>query len=269
MKSAASAAGSLLAPDWPDAPPTLRALCTLRAGGVSRGPWQSFNLARHVGDDPVAVAANRATLRHAAALPAEPLWLEQVHGVDVVVHRGTLPATPPRADAAVAFEPGRVCVVMTADCLPVVLVDHAGTRVGVAHAGWRGLVGGVLESTVRALGVPPAELCAWLGPAISQAAFEVGDEVREAFVRKETRHEAAFARNAAGRFQADLYLLARQTLARVGVERVHGGDRCTSTEHTDFYSHRRDAGRTGRMATIAWLAAPGQHDLVARSLVIQ
>ena len=240
-------------PDWRDAPPNLRALSTRRGGGVSVGSYASFNLARHVGDDPAAVEANRAILRNGASLPAEPLWLEQVHATGVVEHRGDEPAAPPRADAAVAFEPGRVCVVMTADCLPVVFGHRAGMCVGVAHAGWRGLAGGVLEATIDALRCRPAELIAWLGPAIGQDAFEVGEEVRDAFVANDRAHVASFVPNAAGRFQADLYELARTTLARAGVRSVSGGGHCTSTETADFFSFRRDGGRTGRMATLAWL----------------
>jgi YfiH family protein len=243
-----------LLPEWPDAPANARALSTRRDGGVSVGAYASFNLAQHVGDDPDAVAANRAILRRTAALPAEPLWLEQVHGADVVEHAGAAAAAPPRADAAVAFAPGRVCAVMTADCLPVVFVDRAGTRVGVAHAGWRGLVGGVLEATIGALHCMPSELVAWLGPAIAQRAFEVGEEVRDAFVGKDADNVAAFVPNANGRFQADLYLLARNTLARAGVHSTSGGGRCTSAEPEQFFSFRRDGGRTGRMATLAWLA---------------
>lgn len=253
MSPVGSIASSWLSPEWRDAPANVRVLSTLRSGGVSRGPYAGLNLARHVGDDADAVAANRAWLRSAAGLPSEPLWLEQVHGTEVVEHAGTSPDAPPRADAAVAFAPSRVCVVMTADCLPVVFVDRAGTRVGVAHAGWRGLVGGVLEATVAALRSAPDELVAWLGPAISPSSFEVGPEVRAAFVHKAAEHEAAFVPNAAGRYQADLYLLARQTLARAGVTRVSGGDRCTSAEPEHFYSFRRDGARTGRMATLAWL----------------
>jgi YfiH family protein len=243
-----------LLPDWRDAPANVRALSTRRVGGVSAGAHASFNLARHVGDDTEAVVANRAILRRATGLATEPLWLDQVHGRAVVEHRGELPAVPPRADAAVAFERGRACVVMTADCLPVVLVDAEGTRVGVAHAGWRGLVGGVLEATIAALQCPPDGLLAWLGPAISQRAFEVGPEVRDAFVDRDRVHAAAFTPNAAGRFQADLYQLARQALARAGVASVSGGGRCTSCEPDEFYSFRRDGGCTGRMATLAWLA---------------
>jgi polyphenol oxidase len=245
-----------LLPDWVHAPVNVRALSTRRAGGVSEGSYASLNLARHVGDDAVAVEANRAILRATAGLPGEPRWLEQEHGTDVIEHRESQSGPPPRADAAVAFEPGRVCVVMTADCLPVVFVDRAGTRVGVAHAGWRGLAGGVLEATIEALRVAPSELLAWMGPAIAQPAFEVGAEVRDAFVGKDPAHEHAFVPNAQGRFQADLYELARRTLARAGVSDVSGGGRCTQAEPAEFFSFRRDGGKTGRMATLAWLVPP-------------
>jgi YfiH family protein len=240
-------------PDWTDAPANVRALSTRRAGGVSTGTYASFNLAQHVGDDPATVVANRAILGSLAALPSEPLWLEQVHGVHVVEHAGAPVSSPPRADAAVAFAPGRVCVVMTADCLPVVFTDRGGTRVGVAHAGWRGLSGGVLDATIAALRVAPHDLLAWLGPAIAQPAFEVGPEVRDAFVAKHAAHADAFVPNAQGRLQADIYAVARTTLALAGVTRVSGGGRCTYDERDDFYSYRRDGGRTGRMATLAWL----------------
>lgn len=236
--------------DWP-APGRVRVLATLRTGGVSAAPYDSFNLAQHVGDDPARVAANRASLRERGGLPDEPLWLNQVHGCAVVIHDGPQ-ASPPTADAAVAFEPGRVCAVMTADCLPVVLADRAGRRVGVAHAGWRGLAGGVVEATVQALGVPAADLVAWLGPAIGQAAFEVGPEVRAAFVQRLPAAEAAFLPGAPGKFQADLYALARAVLAQAGVADVHGGGWCTATDRERFFSFRRD-GHTGRMATLAWL----------------
>jgi YfiH family protein len=266
MRGVSSTQGSWLTPEW-TAPPGVRALSTLRGGGLSAGHYASFNLAAHVGDDPELVRANRALLRAAAELPGEPLWLEQVHGIDVAEHRGDHDAAAPtRADAAVAFSPGRVCVVMTADCLPVVFADRAGTRVGVAHAGWRGLVGGVLEATIAALQVPPDQLVAWLGPAIGPAAFEVGAEVRAAFVARAAEHEAAFVRNATGRFQADLYQLARQALRRAGVTRVSGGGRCTSSEAAEFFSFRRDGGRTGRMATLAWLE-PGHREVRAEPVL--
>jgi YfiH family protein len=258
-----------IVPEWPSAPGRVRALSTLRCGGgVSKEPYASLNLGLHVGDDPRAVQANRAWLRAAADLPAEPLWLEQVHGTHVVEHHGPIAAAPPRADAVVIFEPGRVGAVMTADCLPVVFADRGGTCVGIAHAGWRGLVGGVLESTIAALETSPSNLTAWLGPAISQTAFEVGPEVREAFVARQVAHAAAFERNARGRFHADLYLLAHQALALAGVTAVSGGGRCTVRERDHFYSHRRDGAHTGRMATLVWLDDANRHPLSAiRSVV--
>jgi hypothetical protein len=241
-----------IAPDWP-VPEHVRVLSTLRAGGVSEGPYASLNLAAHVGDRAEAVAANRLLLREAAHLPGEPLWLEQVHGVEVVRHE--CQAAGPRADAAVAFVPGRVCAVMTADCLPVVLADRGGTCIGVSHAGWRGLVGGVLQATIAALQVPAADLHAWLGPAIGPGAFEVGPEVREAYLANLVvpGTHSCFVPNERGRYLADLYGLARLVLAQAGVGSVHGGGWCTHDDAGRFYSFRRD-GVTGRMATLAWLA---------------
>lgn len=239
-----------IVPDWP-VPEHVRVVSTLRAGGVSAGPYASLNLAAHVGDRPEAVATNRLLLREAAHLPAEPLWLEQVHGPGVVRHEGAGKGT--RADASVAFVPGRVCAVMTADCLPVVLADCAGSRVGVAHAGWRGLLGGVLQATIAALEIPAGELHAWLGPAIGPQAFEVGAEVREAYVASLPGSDACFQRNERGRYLADLYRLASRVLEEAGVAGVHGGDWCTHAQAERFFSFRRD-GVTGRMATLAWLA---------------
>lgn len=244
------------AADWP-APRTVRALTTLRAGGVSTGACASFNLAAHVGDDPAAVECNRARLRSALGLPDEPLWLAQVHGREVVAHPGIgrLPLAPPVADASVTREPGAVLAVLTADCLPVVLASRDGAAVGVAHAGWRGLAGGVLQATVAALACPPGDLVAWLGPAIEPAAFEVGDEVREAFCEQDPGAGACFAANDRGRWQADLAGLARRVLARAGVGAVHGRSPGTYGDARCWYSHRRDP-RSGRMATLAWIAPP-------------
>jgi polyphenol oxidase len=241
-----------LAPAWPSLP-SVRVISTLRTGGCSTGAYASLNLAQHVGDDAASVRANRRRLAAVARLPAEPLWLEQVHGIAVAVHDGShAPDSSPRADAAVAFEPGRVCVVMTADCLPVVFTDRRGTRVGVAHAGWRGLAGGVLEATIAALRIEPAALMAWLGPAIGPAAFEVGAEVRQAFIERHAANAAAFVGNAAGRYQADLHALARNALQLAGVTDVTGSNACTSADAARFFSFRRDR-VTGRMATLAWL----------------
>ncbi len=237
-------------PDWP-VKPAVRAGTTLRRGGVSGGPYTSLNLASHAGDREENVAENRRRLRSALGLPAEPLWLAQVHGITVAHHDGG--ADVPQADAAVAFAPGQVCAVLTADCLPVVFVDRDGTRVGVAHAGWRGLADGVLEATIKALEIPASYLLAWLAPAISQAAFEVGADVRRAFLARAPQSESAFTVNARGRYQADLYALARIRLARAGIKSVFGGGWCTAGEADRFYSFRRD-GKTGRMATLAWLS---------------
>lgn len=239
-----------ITPDWP-APANVRALSTTRQGGFSTGPFAGLNLAAHVDDDPDAVARNRDWLREAARLPAEPMWLQQVHGATVWTGSGG--ANPPIADASVATAPGRVCAILTADCLPVLFCDLEGTTVAAAHAGWRGLAGGVLGATVAAMRVPPSRLIAWLGPAIEPAAFEVGAEVLEQFVARDPAHAHAFERNECGRWQADLYALARGELRRLGLERCYGGGFATFADSARFFSYRRDK-RTGRMATLIWLA---------------
>lgn len=244
------AAVGWVAPDWPVSE-RVRVLSTLRVGGVSEGLYASLNLAGHVGDRAEAVRANRLLLREAANLPAEPLWLEQVHGIEVARHGTDRPE--PRADASVALAPGQVCAVMTADCLPVVFADRAGTRVGAAHAGWRGLLGGVLQATVAALEAPPSGLHAWLGPAIGPGAFEVGAEVREQYLASLPGCESCFRPNERHRWLADLYGLARLQLTRMGLAGIHGGGWCTHQDAGRFFSYRRD-GVTGRMATLAWLA---------------
>lgn len=221
---------------------------TTRHGGVSTGPWQGLNLGDHVGDDPACVAANRNLL--SSRVPAVPRWLSQVHGI-AVFDADTDVAGVPEADAAVAHAVGRVCVVMTADCLPVLLCDRAGDVVASAHAGWRGLQAGVLESTVAAMKVAPSNLQAWLGPAIGPQSFEVGPEVRSAFVADDPAAAGAFADGSDGRYYADLYSLARQRLLRAGVPAIYGGDECTFRDQERFYSYRRD-GVTGRMATLIW-----------------
>ncbi|HUP90825.1 MAG TPA: peptidoglycan editing factor PgeF [Solimonas sp.] len=241
----------LLRPDWP-APPWVHAGQTTRRGGVSQGPWATLNLGAHCGDAPEAVAENRRRLAAALALPAEPAWLQQVHGTNVV-ELGAAPVGAPQADAAVARGPGQVCAVLTADCLPVLLCDRDGQVVGAAHAGWRGLLAGVLESAVGAMRVPPERLLAWLGAGIGPAAFEVGDEVRAAFVQRDPAAAAAFVPGAPGKHLADLYRLARLRLHAAGVGEVHGGGRCTLGERETFFSFRRD-GRCGRMAALIWRA---------------
>jgi YfiH family protein len=236
-------------PDWP-APARVRSLCTTRAGGASRGPFASLNLADHVGDDPARVARNRALLSDRLALPDEPLWLRQVHGCEVAL--GGVDALGCQADAAVAVGPGVVCAVLTADCLPLLLCDPAGTRVAAVHAGWRGLVAGVIETAVASMQTAPGDLLAWLGPAIGPDAFEVGDEVRAAFLAWDPAAGAAFRASSGGRWLADIYLLARRRLDAVGVGQVSGGGLCTVTDARRFYSYRRD-GATGRMATLIWM----------------
>lgn len=239
-----------LEPDWP-APCGVRAASTLRLGGVSQGGFASLNLATHVGDDANAVAENRRRLQAALNLAAEPGWLNQVHGIEVVEAHAR--SVPPAADASVSHTANQVCVVMTADCLPVLFCDRDATRVGAAHAGWRGLAGGVLGATVNALDVAPDRLLAWLGPAIEQDAFEVGDDVRQQFLARDAGDSAAFVRNAGGRWQADLYELARRELARLGVHEVYGGGFRCHADAQRFFSYRRDP-RTGRMGTMVWLA---------------
>jgi hypothetical protein len=231
-------------PRWP-APPGVRAWVTERGAGDRYG---ALNLATHVGDDPERVARNRARLRASLSLPAEPVWLEQVHGSRVLdLDREAVVA----ADGAVTRAPGVVCTVLTADCLPVLLATRDGARIGAAHAGWRGLLAGVLPAAVAALGVAPAEVLAWLGPAIGPEAYEVGTDVREPFVARVPGAARRFVPNERGRWQADLYGLARDSLGAAGVREIHGGQFCTHAESRRFFSHRREA-PCGRMATLIW-----------------
>jgi polyphenol oxidase len=239
-----------ITPDWP-ASTNVRALATTRQGGMSAGTYAGLNLATHVGDEPDAVRSNRRLLRQAAKLPAEPMWLQQVHGTNV--WNGACVESPPIADASVAATAGQVCAILTADCLPVLFSDVDGTTIGAAHAGWRGLVSGVLEQTIKAMQVPPARILAWMGPAIEPGAFEVGGEVLEQFAKRDPRHSHAFQRNNRGRWQADLCALARGELANLGVERIYGGGLGTYADKQRFYSYRREK-QTGRMATLIWLA---------------
>jgi len=238
-------------PDWP-APSWVKAVTTTRTGGVSVGAYASMNLAEHVADAPLAVAENRRRLREQLALPAEPVWLQQVHGRGIVAADDARPGA--EGDGAVSRIPGQVCVVMTADCLPVLLCDRAGTRVAAVHAGWRGLAGGVIEAAVAALECPGNSVLAWLGPAIGPQAFEVGAEVRAAFVAQMPAAAEAFTPQGE-RWRADLYRLAYQRLAALGITEVYGGGLCTYEDAARFYSYRRD-GATGRMATLIWLESP-------------
>lgn len=240
-------------PDWP-APKNVRALQTTRTGGLSAVPYNSFNLGLHVGDDPLTVLRNRMLLAPYLPSPArgqcEPVWLTQTHGVKVI-DAGLAPCNP-QGDACIAKQTGAVCVVMTADCLPVLLCDDHGRIVGVAHAGWRGLCAGVIEAVVASMAVPATSVMAWLGPAIGQQSFEVGEEVRTAFMVQDAHAAAAFAPGTAGKWQADIYQLARLRLNALGITRIYGGDLCTYTDPARFFSYRRD-GVTGRMGTFIWL----------------
>lgn len=231
------------------------ALSTDRMGGVSAAPFDSLNLGKHVGDAPRAVEENRRRLGEVAGEGVRFAWLEQVHGIEVVDAATVL--EPVRADGSISRTPGVACVVMTADCLPVLFCDRAGTVVGAAHGGWRGLAGGILEATVAAMEVDPGEVLAWMGPAIGPRAFEVGEEVREAFVLHDEGAQTCFRRslkNPESRWVADLYGLARRRLRALGVGEIGGGGACTF-ESERFFSYRRD-GRTGRMASAVWLRIP-------------
>jgi polyphenol oxidase len=252
---------NFLVPDWP-APEKVKALVTTRQGGVSAAPWASFNLGDHVGDDPSAVRENRSRLRK--VLPTEPKWLRQVHGtlcVDV-----SQISEPVDADASFTRQPGIVCSVLTADCLPVFFCDDQASVVAVAHAGWRGLANGVLESTVSAMQINPARLMAFMGPAIGPEKFEVGPEVRETLIDKDESASRAFVATTNGKWLADIYLLAWLRLRSLGIERVFGPasksgkfesattNCCTVSQSEQFFSYRRD-GVTGRMASCIWLAS--------------
>ncbi|WP_285418201.1 peptidoglycan editing factor PgeF [Pseudomonas sp. efr-133-TYG-5] len=236
-----------LTPDWP-APASVKACVTTREGGVSVAPFDSLNLGDHVDDSPQAVAENRRRLTEHFAI--QPAWLQQVHGVDVVHADPGVVAT---ADASWTATPGIACAAMTADCLPALFCDRAGTRVAAAHAGWRGLAAGVLEATLDSLDVPAQQVLVWLGPAIGPQAFEVGSEVREVFIQQLPEAATAFVPSAnAGKFLADIYALARLRLAARGVTAVYGGGFCTVSDPR-FFSYRR-ASRTGRFASLVWLS---------------
>lgn len=242
----------IITPNWP-APENIQACTTTRKGGVSPPPYHSLNLAGHVGDSPEAVTENRNCLHQSLSLPREPSWLEQVHGQEIVpAHRGP----GQRGDASIAYGPGPVCAILTADCLPLLLCDRGGTRVAAIHAGWRGLAAGIIEAAVRALETPGRHLLAWLGPAIGPKAFEVGPEVRQIFLDQDSRHASAFNAYRQGRWLANIYQLARLCLTKQGIRFIYGGQYCTVAEPDRFYSYRRD-GQTGRMATLIWLANPG------------
>lgn len=256
-----NAAAPWLAADWP-APPGVRAFTTLRHGaGGSQPPFDSFNMGNRTspeGDDPEQVRRNRDELQRLAGLPAAPHWLRQVHGTGVL--RFDAPPTAqgieaePEADAAVTSTPGVVLAILTADCLPVAFVARDGGEVAAAHAGWRGLADGMLEATLAAMRTPPGDVIAWLGPAAGPAHYEIGADVREAFLAHSAQAEAAFVATRPGHWRVDLYALARQRLQAAGMNPayIHGGNHCTIAEPSRWYSHRRDR-RSGRMATLVWM----------------
>jgi YfiH family protein len=252
----------LVIPDWPDAPASIGALATTRQGGVSLGPYDDgrggggLNLGLHVGDDPAAVAENRARLQ--TMVPGRPAWIAQVHGAAVVDAATVGPGQPTRTgDASIASAPGLVCAILTADCLPVLFADLGGKVVGAAHAGWRGLAGGVLGQTVAAMRAAGAgDITAWMGPAIGPTAFEVGQDVFDSFAQALPGQDIGFAftrrPERGGKYLADMFALARLMLERDGVTSVAGGVHCTAVERDRFYSYRRD-GVTGRQASLIWL----------------
>lgn len=239
-----------ITPDWP-ASDRVRAVSTTRRGGVSKGRYASFNLGAHVGDDPRAVAENRLCLRHQLNLACEPRWLKQRHGGHVVNLNGSEVREP--CDAAVTHTANEICVIMTADCLPVLLCDLAGTMIAAAHCGWRSLAAGILENTLAAMHITPGDLLAWLGPAIGPSVYQVGDDVRAALTMAHPDAELAFEPQRPGKWLCDLYLIASQRLRYAGVTHIYGGGFCTYSERERFFSYRRD-GECGRMATLIWLS---------------
>ncbi len=246
MRAALGAQSDWIVPDW-DAPARVRAFVTTRSGGVSQGEYASMNLGGSGGDDNGNVTRNRLIVRE--RLPAMPRWLRQVHGVRVADLDQDGVA---EADAAVAGSPGRVAAVLTADCMPLFLCDTATCRVAVAHAGWRGMAAGVIESALAALRSDPSRTVAWMGPAIGPDAFEVGAEVRDAFVAADPGAGVAFRAHTVGKFFADLYRLARRRLERAGVAAIGGGGFCTYRENDRFFSYRREK-KSGRMGAFIWI----------------
>ncbi len=242
---------SWIKPDWP-LPPGVHAAVTLRDGGVSLGSYASLNPAGHVQDDPEHVSRNRQIIREQLQLPADPVWLQQVHGIQVV-KADQIANEVPEADASFTDQFDVVCAVLTADCLPLLFCGDGGNKIAAAHAGWRGLQAGIIEQTLHAMACD--EVSVWLGPAIGPEQFEVGDEVRAAFLANSALHATAFKPHGAGKWLADIYQLARQQLTALGVDRVYGGSFCTVSDPQRFYSYRRDGAATGRMASLIWRTA--------------
>lgn len=240
-----------LFPTWP-VPSFIKACTTLRMVGHSKPPYDGFNLSTVVPDDAEAVAQNRQQLRDELQLKQAPVWIKQVHGTGVI-RADAPPAVFPEADASYTDIPGVPCAVLTADCLPLLLCHRQGLQVAAIHAGWRGLAAGVIEATLDELNAPYADWLVWLGPAIGPSAFEVGEEVRELFMQSDPQAHLAFKSTAPGKYLADIYQLARQRLVRYGVSHIYGGEYCTWSDATRFYSYRRDAEKSGRMASLIWI----------------
>ena len=240
----------LIIPDWP-APRNVCCISTTRQGGFSKGKYSTLNLGDHVGDIEEHVYKNRLKLLQKLNLSTEPMWLEQQHS-NKVVFSSLVNTMIHKADAAYTVEKEAVCVVLTADCLPVVFCDDVGSCVAIAHAGWRGLLRGVLENTLSAMPVNNSNILCWLGAAIGPDKFEVGDDVKNSFVDINPHHESAFILTSKNKYLANIYTLAKNILIKSGVKNIYGGDRCTFSEKDKFFSHRRD-GKTGRMATMIWI----------------
>ncbi|HSW93534.1 MAG TPA: peptidoglycan editing factor PgeF [Gammaproteobacteria bacterium] len=238
---------AIITPTWP-APPTVRACTTLRLGGVSLAPYDTFNLATHVGDDKAHVLTNREQLKNTLQLPAEPFWLEQTHSTTVLFKSAG------KGDASFTDQPGQVCVVLTADCLPLLVCNRQGTVVSAIHAGWRGLADGIIENTLDAMSLSPEDILVWLGPAIGPSVYELGEDVRDCFLKKDPAAERCFRpAERDGYWLGNLYDLARQRLKKRAVSAVYGGEFCTYTDSKRFFSYRRDGERTGRMASLIWM----------------
>lgn len=238
----------LIKPDWP-APSSITSLVTTREGGISQAPWSGFNLATHVGDDPVHVAHNRQQLITQGNLPSSPEWLDQTHSTDVI---NLTNQTSRQADASWTNVKNQVAVVLTADCLPLLLTNKQGSEVAAVHAGWKGLLNGIVIKAVSAMQSPVDDILVWLGPAISQTHFEVGSEVKAQFCQQYAQADQHFKASANEKYHADLYALARDQLQSLGVVSIYGGDDCSYADEQRFYSYRRD-GVTGRMASLIWI----------------
>ena len=237
--------------DW-DAPPSMVAMTTTRAGGVSEAPFDTLNVGNHVDDKPQAVTQNREIIRSSLRLPGEPIWLEQVHSARVAEVAADTAGSVPVADAAVTRERGCVLAIMTADCLPVVLCSPEYDVIAAVHGGWRGLAADILQHTIATMDCPPASVHAWLGPAIGPDCFEVGDDVWDQFVAQDWQMASCFKANEKQKFMADIYAIARRSLSTLGVNKISGGNHCTYAESDTFFSYRRTP-ETGRMVTLAWM----------------